>query len=121
MKQKRPALLRLCQNSWSVISTLLENLEVKGEASFICPKQFIFFFFFNFNYDLWRLFKKLFSCILFFNRCLKSYQPLKEDPDASEDSQVSRSQGCPGASKLWSSLNRQGAMDNCPLLQDRLL
>lgn len=33
--------------------------------------------------------------------------------------QASRPDICSGASMVWNLLNRRGAVDNCPLLQDR--
>ncbi|KAM6924365.1 premelanosome protein b [Xenentodon cancila] len=48
----------------------------------------------------------------------KSYHPMKEDVTASEGSQLGRAQHGSGASTLWKSLNRRGAMDNRPLLHD---
>ncbi|XP_021175532.2 premelanosome protein b [Fundulus heteroclitus] len=44
---------------------------------------------------------------------LKPYRPLKEDKAASEGPQLSST-----ASMLWGSLNRGGAVDSSPLLQD---
>uniref|UniRef100_A0A3Q1FYK1 Premelanosome protein b n=1 Tax=Acanthochromis polyacanthus TaxID=80966 RepID=A0A3Q1FYK1_9TELE len=46
----------------------------------------------------------------------KSYRPLKEDIAASGGPQLGSSSG---ASMFWNLLNRRGAVDNCPLLQDR--
>uniref|UniRef100_A0A3P8TJZ0 Premelanosome protein b n=1 Tax=Amphiprion percula TaxID=161767 RepID=A0A3P8TJZ0_AMPPE len=46
---------------------------------------------------------------------LKSYRPLKEDIAASGGPQLGSSSG---ASMFWNLLNRRGAADNCPLLQD---
>ncbi|XP_041860906.1 premelanosome protein b [Melanotaenia boesemani] len=50
----------------------------------------------------------------------KSYRSLKEDISASEGLQHVRALNCSGPSMFWTSLTRQGAIDNCPLLQDRL-
>ncbi|XP_043980756.1 premelanosome protein b [Gambusia affinis] len=50
---------------------------------------------------------------------LKPYHPLKEA--ASEGPQLSEVRSSAAASMLWNSLNRQGAIDNSPLLQDRPL
>ncbi|KAM9350566.1 premelanosome protein b [Symphorus nematophorus] len=49
----------------------------------------------------------------------KSYRPLKEDMIVSAGPQPGRTHSCSGASMFWSLLNRRGAVDNCPLLQDR--
>ncbi|KAF1389994.1 hypothetical protein PFLUV_G00053460 [Perca fluviatilis] len=49
----------------------------------------------------------------------KSYRPLKEDLIASAGPQVGRAPACSGASMFWKLLNRRGAVDDCPLLQDR--
>ncbi|XP_035512432.1 melanocyte protein PMEL-like [Morone saxatilis] len=49
----------------------------------------------------------------------KSYRPLKEDLIVSASPQPDRVHSCSGASMFWSLLNRRGAVDNCPLLQDR--
>ncbi|XP_036958986.1 premelanosome protein b [Acanthopagrus latus] len=49
----------------------------------------------------------------------KSYRPLKEDMIMSAGQQPSRAHSCSGASTFWSLLNRRGAVDNCPLLQER--
>ncbi|XP_015822505.1 premelanosome protein b [Nothobranchius furzeri] len=51
----------------------------------------------------------------------KSYQPLKEDTTASEGPQLSGVLSCSGAPKFWKSQNKKRALDDCPLLQDRLL
>ncbi|XP_071333514.1 premelanosome protein b [Trachinotus anak] len=48
-----------------------------------------------------------------------SSRPLKEDVIASGGQQLGRAQSCSGASIFWNLLNRRGAVDNCPLLQDR--
>uniref|UniRef100_A0A8C3A3P8 Premelanosome protein b n=1 Tax=Cyclopterus lumpus TaxID=8103 RepID=A0A8C3A3P8_CYCLU len=48
----------------------------------------------------------------------KSYRPLKEELIA-EDLQDSRAHVSSGASMFWKLLNRRGAADDCPLLQDR--
>ncbi|XP_032417987.1 premelanosome protein b [Xiphophorus hellerii] len=50
---------------------------------------------------------------------LKPYHPLKEA--ASEGPQLSGVRSSAAASMLWNSLNRRGAIDNSPLLQDRPL
>ncbi|XP_047216652.1 premelanosome protein b isoform X1 [Girardinichthys multiradiatus] len=52
---------------------------------------------------------------------LKPYRPLTEDKVASEGPQLSGVCGSSAASILWKSLNRRGAIDNSPLLQDRPL
>lgn len=57
-------------------------------------------------------------CILL-NRRFKSYRPLKEDMIMSAGQQPGRAHSCSGASTFWSLLNRRGAVDNCPLLQER--
>ncbi|KAI3356980.1 hypothetical protein L3Q82_003613 [Scortum barcoo] len=49
----------------------------------------------------------------------KSYRPLKEDLIVSAGLQPGRAHSSSGASMFWSFLNRRGAVDNCPLLQDR--
>ncbi|XP_040914676.1 premelanosome protein b [Toxotes jaculatrix] len=49
----------------------------------------------------------------------KSYRPLKEDTTASGGQQHGRAHSCSGALIFWNLLNRRGAVDNCPLLQDR--
>ncbi|XP_070766913.1 premelanosome protein b [Enoplosus armatus] len=49
----------------------------------------------------------------------KSYRPLKEDMIVSAGSQPSQAHSGSGASMFWTLLNRRGAVDNCPLLQDR--
>uniref|UniRef100_A0A671V043 Premelanosome protein b n=1 Tax=Sparus aurata TaxID=8175 RepID=A0A671V043_SPAAU len=49
----------------------------------------------------------------------KSYRPLKEDMIMSAGQQPGRAHSCSGASTFWSLLNRRGAVDNCPLLQER--
>nr|XP_019962975.1 PREDICTED: melanocyte protein PMEL-like [Paralichthys olivaceus] len=49
----------------------------------------------------------------------KSYRPLREDSLTSGGQQPDATQSCSGASIFWSLLNRRGAVDNCPLLQDR--
>ncbi|XP_049437345.1 premelanosome protein b [Epinephelus fuscoguttatus] len=49
----------------------------------------------------------------------KSYRPLKEDLIVSADLQAGRAHTCSGASMFWKLLNRRGAVDDCPLLQDR--
>ncbi|KAG7237896.1 hypothetical protein INR49_031689 [Caranx melampygus] len=49
----------------------------------------------------------------------KSYRPLKEDMVVSGDQHLGRAQSCSGSSIFWNLLNRRGAVDNCPLLQDR--
>ncbi|CAJ1084433.1 melanocyte protein PMEL-like [Xyrichtys novacula] len=49
----------------------------------------------------------------------KSYDPLKEDMLASAIQQPGRAHSCSGASMFWNLLNRRGAVDNCPLLQER--
>ncbi|KAM4571435.1 premelanosome protein b [Fundulus diaphanus] len=49
---------------------------------------------------------------------LKPYRPLKEDKAASEGPQLSGVGGSSTASMLWGSLNRGGAVDSIPLLQD---
>ncbi|XP_068194121.1 premelanosome protein b [Antennarius striatus] len=53
-----------------------------------------------------------------YNR-FKSYRPLKEDLTVSAGPQPGRAPGCSSASVFWSLLNRRGAVDNCPLLQDK--
>ncbi|XP_038165387.1 premelanosome protein b [Cyprinodon tularosa] len=52
---------------------------------------------------------------------LKPYRPLKEDKAGSESPQLSEVRSHSTASMLWNSLNRPGAIDNSPLLQDRAL
>ncbi|XP_041801229.1 premelanosome protein b [Chelmon rostratus] len=49
----------------------------------------------------------------------KSYRPLKEDVVVSAGPQPSRAHSCSVASMFWGLLNRRGAVDDCPLLQDR--
>ncbi|XP_010751709.3 premelanosome protein b [Larimichthys crocea] len=49
----------------------------------------------------------------------KSYRPLKEDVIASAGLQPNQPHSCSTASMFWSLLNRRGAVDNCPLLQER--
>ncbi|XP_020505938.1 premelanosome protein b [Labrus bergylta] len=49
----------------------------------------------------------------------KSYDPLKEDMIVSAVPQPGRAHSCSGASVFWNLLNRRGAVDNCPLLQER--
>ncbi|XP_053280852.1 premelanosome protein b [Pleuronectes platessa] len=49
----------------------------------------------------------------------KSYRPLKEDSLTSEGRQLDATPSGSGASIFWNLLNRRGAADNCPLLQDR--
>ncbi|XP_069578042.1 premelanosome protein b [Brachyistius frenatus] len=49
----------------------------------------------------------------------KSYRTLKEDVIGSGGPQLGGVHSCSGASMFWSLLNRRGAVDNCPLLQDR--
>ncbi|XP_068454260.1 premelanosome protein b [Clinocottus analis] len=51
-------------------------------------------------------------------RRFKSYRPLKEELMAA-DLQGSRAHVGSGASMFWKLLNRRGAADDCPLLQDR--
>ncbi|KAM4563620.1 premelanosome protein b [Odontesthes bonariensis] len=51
----------------------------------------------------------------------KSYSPLKEDIPACEGLQHGRAHSCSGTLMFWNSLSRRGAVDNCPLLQDRNL
>ncbi|XP_062282853.1 premelanosome protein b [Scomber scombrus] len=50
---------------------------------------------------------------------LKSYRPLKEDVMVSAEPQLGRAHTSSAASMFRSLLNRQGAVDNCPLLQER--
>ncbi|KAM4737069.1 premelanosome protein b [Anableps anableps] len=52
---------------------------------------------------------------------LKPYHPLKEDKASSEGPQLSGVCSSSGASMFWNSLNRRGAIDNSPLLEDRPL
>ncbi|KAM7405273.1 hypothetical protein PAMP_012547 [Pampus punctatissimus] len=52
---------------------------------------------------------------------LKSYRTLKEDIIVSAGPQLGRTHTCSGASMFWNLLNKRGAVDNCPLLQDRLV
>ncbi|MEQ2166745.1 hypothetical protein GOODEAATRI_031372 [Goodea atripinnis] len=52
---------------------------------------------------------------------LKPYRPLTEDKVATEGPQLSGVRSSSAASMLWKSLNRRGAIDNSPLLQDRPL
>ncbi|XP_070824302.1 premelanosome protein b [Chaetodon trifascialis] len=49
----------------------------------------------------------------------KSYRPLKEDMIVSSGPQPGRAHSCSAASMFWSLLKRRGAVDDCPLLQDR--
>ncbi|XP_063745419.1 premelanosome protein b isoform X2 [Eleginops maclovinus] len=49
----------------------------------------------------------------------KSYRPLKEDLIVSSGPQVCRAHGGSGSSMFSKLLNRRGAADDCPLLQDR--
>ncbi|KAM8864808.1 premelanosome protein b isoform 1-T4 [Spinachia spinachia] len=51
-------------------------------------------------------------------RRFKSYRPLKEDLLAA-DPQGSRATVSSGGSMFWKLLNRRGAVDNCPLLQEQ--
>ncbi|XP_031700563.1 premelanosome protein b [Anarrhichthys ocellatus] len=51
-------------------------------------------------------------------RRFKSYRPLKEELIAA-DLQDRRAHVTSGASMFWKLLNSQGAVDDCPLLQDR--
>ncbi|XP_068599175.1 melanocyte protein PMEL-like [Brachionichthys hirsutus] len=53
-----------------------------------------------------------------YNR-LQSYRPLKDDTTASAGPQPGRAPGCSGASLFWNLLNRRGAVDDGPLLQDK--
>ncbi|XP_029911511.1 premelanosome protein b isoform X2 [Myripristis murdjan] len=50
----------------------------------------------------------------------KSYHPLKEDV-VPAGPQVSQAHTCSRVVMSWNPLNRRGAVDNCPLLQDRLV
>ncbi|KAM7411223.1 hypothetical protein PAMA_021284 [Pampus argenteus] len=52
---------------------------------------------------------------------LKSYRSLKEDIIVSAGPQLSRGHTCSGTSMLWNLLNKPRVVDNCPLLQDRLV
>ncbi|KAM3617113.1 uncharacterized protein V6R79_002377 [Siganus canaliculatus] len=47
----------------------------------------------------------------------KSYRPLKDAMSAAP--QPAGAHSCSGASMFWSLLNRRGAVDDCPLLQER--
>ncbi|KAK2897167.1 premelanosome protein b [Channa argus] len=49
----------------------------------------------------------------------KSYRPLKEDSIVSGGPQHGQAHSCSRALIFWNLLNRRGAIDNCPLLQDR--
>ncbi|KAK2851913.1 hypothetical protein Q5P01_008189 [Channa striata] len=49
----------------------------------------------------------------------KSYHPLKEDMNVSGEPEHGLTHSCSRASIFWNLLNRRGAIDNCPLLQDR--
>lgn len=53
------------------------------------------------------------------HRRFRSYRALKEDVMISANQQSSRANICSGASTVWNLLNRRGAVDHCPLLQDR--
>uniref|UniRef100_A0A3Q3QHJ0 PKD domain-containing protein n=1 Tax=Monopterus albus TaxID=43700 RepID=A0A3Q3QHJ0_MONAL len=53
-------------------------------------------------------------------KCFKSYHCLKEGV-VSRGPQLSQAHSCSGASIIWKLLNRQGAVDNCPLLQEKLV
>ncbi|XP_028266259.1 premelanosome protein b [Parambassis ranga] len=57
--------------------------------------------------------------VAFSYKRIKSYRPLKEDLIASGGQQCNGAQSCSTASMFWNLLNRRGAVDNCPLLQDR--
>ncbi|XP_071771619.2 premelanosome protein b [Centroberyx gerrardi] len=50
----------------------------------------------------------------------KSYRPLKEDV-VSAGPQDGQAHTCSGTAMIWNLLSRRGAVDNCPLLQDRLV
>lgn len=62
--------------------------------------------------------KNLSGCCASLNRRIKSYRPLKEDM-VSAGPQLDGAHTGSGASMVWNLLNRRGAVDNCPLLQDR--
>ncbi|XP_060931445.1 premelanosome protein b [Limanda limanda] len=49
----------------------------------------------------------------------KTYRPLREDSLPSGGRQLDATQSGSGASIFWNLLNRRGAVDNCPLLQER--
>ncbi|XP_059188399.1 premelanosome protein b [Centropristis striata] len=57
--------------------------------------------------------------VAFSYKRFKSYRPLKEDLIVHADPQLSRAHTCSGGSMLWKLLNRRGAVDDCPLLQER--
>ena len=82
-------------------------------------KTVISFIFLNFGLDT-------FFCVvrmLFlspFNRRFQSYGPLKEDV-VSAGPQLSQTQNGSGTAMFWNLVNRRGAVDSCPLLQDRLV
>ncbi|XP_067449362.1 premelanosome protein b [Thunnus thynnus] len=57
--------------------------------------------------------------VAFSYKRLKSYRPLKEDVIISAGPQLGQAHTCSAASMFWNLLNRRGAVDNCPLLQDR--
>ena len=54
------------------------------------------------------------------NRRFKAYRPLKEDL-LSAEAQGSPTPACSGTTMFQNYLIRQGAVDHCPLLQDRLV
>ncbi|CAL8326147.1 unnamed protein product [Merluccius merluccius] len=58
--------------------------------------------------------------VAFSYKRFKAYHPLKEDVVRTEP-QCSQPTACSGTTMFWNFLNRQGAVDNCPLLQDRLV
>uniref|UniRef100_A0A674NIA0 Premelanosome protein b n=1 Tax=Takifugu rubripes TaxID=31033 RepID=A0A674NIA0_TAKRU len=57
--------------------------------------------------------------VAFSYKRFRSYRALKEDVMISANQQSSRANICSGASTVWNLLNRRGAVDHCPLLQDR--
>ncbi|XP_042264358.1 premelanosome protein b [Thunnus maccoyii] len=57
--------------------------------------------------------------VAFSYKRLKSYRPLKEDVIISAGPQLGQAHTCSAASMFWNLLNRRGAVDNCPLLQER--
>ncbi|KAJ4934320.1 hypothetical protein JOQ06_007118 [Pogonophryne albipinna] len=57
--------------------------------------------------------------VAFSYKRFKAYRPLKEDLIVSSGPQVDRGHVGSGSSMFWKLLNRQGTVDDCPLLQDR--
>ncbi|KAF7668056.1 hypothetical protein LDENG_00034840 [Lucifuga dentata] len=53
-------------------------------------------------------------------KCLKAYRPLKEDV-VSAGPHLNQARTCSGTAMFWNILKQRGAVDNCPLLQDKLV